>query len=135
YGVPWATKTPKIRILAGSRGIVIDGINASGSIFLESGSVISNNTIKNTHSTRLKATGGQVENNTIVNFTGGFDLDFSTSGYFRNNTIVKQWIHGNSPQIVLKGNTTTPSYGNIQIWVNNLTPGGDGNLFDTVQDL
>lgn len=134
YGVPTLTKTARITIKEGSSGIVINGINPSR-IFFEQSSPIINNTIKNISGTRLQATGASVENNTIINLTGGVDLDFSTSGYFRNNTIIKHWMHATSPQFTLKGNTTTPSYGNLQIWINNLTPHGDGNIYDTVQDV
>jgi hypothetical protein len=135
YGVPFNTNIPGIKIAAGSSGVIIDGVRATGGISFEPGASIRQNVIKNINYTNLATTGGNIEDNMFINIIGQMNWNNSASGYFKNNTIIRQWIHGNSPQNVFKGNTSTPSYGNLQIWLNNLTPSGYGNDYDTIEDV
>jgi chitodextrinase len=131
YGHPNTTVTPQITIAAGSSNVILDQIYPSVITF-QAGGLISNVTIKNINSTLLRTTGGILENNTFVNIKCQINFDCSTSGYFRNNTFIKQWVHGLYPQTVMKGNSSTPSYGNVQIWVNLLTPAGDPTEYNNL---
>jgi hypothetical protein len=38
--------------------------------------------------------------------------------YFRNNKIIKHQAQTNVLNLVMKGNSTTPSYGNVHLWSN-----------------
>jgi hypothetical protein len=59
----------------------------------------------------------QLENNTIIN-SGVINFNCSVSGYFRNNKIIKHQAQSVSNQLVMKGNSTTPSYGNVSLYTN-----------------
>jgi hypothetical protein len=53
---------------------------------------------------------------------GVINFNCSVSGYFRNNKIIKHQAQSVSNQLVMKGNSTTPSYGNVSLHTNFLTP-------------
>lgn len=131
YGHPDTSITPQITIAAGSSNVILDQIYP-GVITFEAGGIISNTTIKNIYSTVLRTTGGMLENNTFINIKCQINFDCSASGYFRNNTFVKQWVHGSYPQTVMKGNSGNPSYGNVHIWTNHLTPEGDPTEYNNL---
>lgn len=135
YGITHETKIPNTTIRQGSTNIIMNGVS-SGKVYIEPGAPIVGCTFKNMLYTSFFISNASFENNTIVNILGKFIWDCSTSGYFRNNTIIKQWSRGgNDTQNVFKGNTTTPSYGNLQIWLNNLVPNGSGNEYYNIQDI
>ena len=134
-GYPNFNKVPKIIIAAGSSNIKITNIN-SGSITFQAGNAITNSIFKNIESTSLLSVGGIIVSNSFINLSRCvLKWDMSSSGYFRNNKIIKHRIHSYYPQIVMKGNTTTPSYGNVQLWLNMLTPGGNGAEIDNLKTL
>jgi len=134
YGYTSGTSVPPITILQGSIGVLIDGVKANR-LNIQPGAPIKGCTFKNMFNTDVILTNSSFENNTLINIKGRFLWDCSTSGYFRNNTIIKQWIQGGNPQNIFRGNTAAPSYGNLQIWVNHLTPTGHGNEYHNVQDV
>lgn len=126
YGYPGLkTLVSNITIAAGSSGIVIDGlVPADSKISLQSGAVISGCTFKSIKWATLQGTNVMFENNYLLDFQGNIHLDCSSSGYFRNNKIVRHQS-GGTPSLIMKGNNTTPSYGNVTLWSNYLTPHGD----------
>jgi hypothetical protein len=134
YGHPSLTRVGNITIAAGSNGVVLMDLFPSGkNVTFQAGGVISNCTLKSIKWATLKATNAMVEKNTFINILSRIDFDCSQSGYFRNNKIIKHQVHGHSNQLILKGNNITPSYGNVHLWSNFLTPAGDATNIDNLK--
>lgn len=137
YGHTFITTVPNITIAGGSSNFHIENIrmvNDNSTLTFGTGGVISNFTIKNTTILTITSSGAQVENGKFYNIRSRININNSLTGYFRNNTIIKHQVHGISPQLVMKGNSVTPSYGNKHIWSNYLTPQGVGVDLDNLQE-
>lgn len=126
YGYDSLSKISNITIASGSTGVYIqDLLPADSFVTLESGGVISNLTIKSVKWSVLRGTNVQLENCSFINYGGHIQIDCSVSGYIRNTKIIKHQS-GTVPNIlVMKGNSVTPSYGNVHLHSNFLTPHGD----------
>lgn len=134
YGHPSLTKVSNITIAAGSSNVYLENLFPSGKeVIFQAGGAISNCTLKTIKWATIKATNAIVENNLFVNIMSVINFDCSTSGYFRNNKIIKHQVQGNSNQLVMKGNSTTPSYGNVHLHSNFLTPAGDATDINNLQ--
>lgn len=133
YGFPTETNTPEINILAGSSNVVVDNINPFKVNFL-AGAPITNSLVSSMSNSTIVSTSGQLENNLFLNIArSGIDLDFSASGYYRNNRVYRHQTQGSFLEVL--GNTATPSYGNVHVWTNFLTPNGDAGYINQVQDI
>jgi hypothetical protein len=136
YGHPSLNKMSNITIAAGSTGVVLQSLlPADQTITLQAGGVISNCTFKSVKWATLVGTNVMLENNTFINFSGPIRLDCSQSGYIRNNKIIKHHSQGGANMLVLKGNSVTPSYGNVSLHTNFLTPHGDTTDIDGLRSL
>jgi hypothetical protein len=134
YGHPSTTQVSNITIAAGSSNVHLeDLVPADSFITLQAGGVISNCTFKSIKWAVLRGTNIQFENNSLINYGGPIRLDCSQSGYFRNNKIIKHQSGTVSNLLVMKGNSTTPSYGNVHLHSNFLTPHGDTSELDNLQ--
>lgn len=134
YGHPTITTVSGITVAPGSNGVIIDGISTTGSITMNGN--VSNSTFKNIKNSTIISTGGSLNNNTFLNLIlTPIRWDMSSSGYFRNNRVIKHWISSVYPQLILKGNNSTPSYGNAWAWINLLTAHGDATDIDNLDDL
>ena len=127
YGYPGSkTLVSNITIAAGSSGVLLDGlVPADKKIILQPGAVISGCTFKSIKWATLEGINVMFENNTLIDYQGPIMLNCSASGYFRNNKIIRHQSGTVSNVLVAKGNITTPSYGNVHLWSNFLTPHGD----------
>lgn len=126
YGHPTLTKVSNITIAAGSSNVRIEQLSlADRTLTFEAGTVISNSIIKTLRYAYISAVGAKLENNELINIGGQIKFDCSASGYFRNNKIIKHQAQSISNQLIMKGNTSTPSYGNVNLHSNYLTPVGD----------
>ncbi|WP_348799925.1 hypothetical protein [Flavobacterium adhaerens] len=126
YGHPSLTKVSGITIAAGSSGVYLQDLFPQDQVIkFESGGVISNCTFKSIKWAIMQGTNIMLENCTFINFSGRIQFDCSQSGYFRNNKIIKNQSGTWSNLLVMKGNSTTPSYGNVHLHTNFLTPHGD----------
>ncbi|TRX22993.1 hypothetical protein [Flavobacterium franklandianum] len=132
YGHPSITKVSTITVAAGSTKVYLESLTPTN-ILLQSGSVISGCTFKSIKYSNLIGANVMFENNLLINFLSAIKIDCSGSGYFRNNKIIRHQVHGNSPQLVMKGNSTTPSYGNVHLHTNFLTPAGETTDIDNLQ--
>ncbi|MFB3388550.1 hypothetical protein [Flavobacterium sp. LAR06] len=133
YGYPSLTKVSNITITAGSTGVVLENLLPQDkTITLQAGGVISNCTFKSIKWATLKATNATFTNNTFINYGGNILIDCSQSGYFRNNKFIKHQSGGLTTVLTMKGNTTTPSYGNVHLHTNFLTPHGDTSELDNL---
>lgn len=135
-GHPAVTKlNVAITVQAGSSKVRIQNINPK-TLRFEAGAPIKNCILKTVQYTNLTCTNCSLEDNDFINMEKVVvRFDCSQSGYFRNNKFVKLWSHTKSPQTVMKGNTTTPSYGNVVLWRNYLIPGGDATDFAQMESL
>lgn len=136
YGHSTLTPISNITIAAGSTNVLLQDLLPNGkSITFQAGGVISNVTLKSIKWAIIKATNAQLENNLFINVMSSIQFDCSASGYFRNNKIIKHQVHGTSNQLVMKGNSTTPSYGNVHLHSNFLTPAGDATDVNNLQSI
>ncbi|WP_149273598.1 hypothetical protein [Pareuzebyella sediminis] len=136
FGHPRITKfNNNIHIQAGSTDVSIHNIDSKDLVF-EPGAPIKNNLFKSLQFTNLNCTNCSIEDNTFVNMDKCMvSFDCSLSGYFRNNKFIKLWSHSTSPQTVMKGNSRTPSYGNVILWRNYLIPRGNATHFSNLESL
>lgn len=134
YGHPSLTKVSNITIAAGSTNVYLEQLSfADHTVTFEAGAAISRCVLKTLKYVYIQAIGAKLENNELINIGGQIKFDCSLSGYFRNNKIIKHQAQGISNQLVMKGNTISPSYGNVNLHSNYLTPAGDATDIDGVQ--
>jgi hypothetical protein len=136
YGHPSLTRVSNITIAAGSSNVVLENlVPADNFITFQAGGVISGCVFKSIKWATIIGNNVMLENNTFINFSGPIKLDCSQSGYLRNNKIIKHQSQTGANMLVLKGNTSTPSYGNVSLHSNFLTPHGDTTDLDGMQSL
>jgi hypothetical protein len=134
YGHPSLTKVSNIKIKAGSTNVRLENLlPASCTITLEAGGIISGCTFKSIKWATLKGTNVMLVNNSFINFGGPIQLDCSQTGYIRNNKIIKHQSSISSNILLMKGNATTPSYGNVSLHSNFLQPHGDATDISGLQ--
>lgn len=126
-----------INIEAGSSGVVLtDLFPTDKNITFLPGAPITNCTFKTIKwATLVINANAKVENCSFINYGGTIKINNSVSGYFRNNKIIKHQSGTVSNLLVLKGNSTTPSYGNTFLHSNYLTPHGDTTDIDNLPNL
>jgi len=136
YGHPTVNDLSYVYIDGDVDGAYLENIS-SGDLIFTAGASLTNSTFKNIYSTTLKIqNGGIVEDCTFINLERCSLLwDFSIAGYYRNNKFIKHWIQGNNPLLTLKGNSITPSYGNVTLWENLLTAPVNGTIIDNLQNI
>lgn len=136
FGHPTITKlNATVTIKAGSNKVRIQNMDVKNLIF-QPGAPIKNCFFKTLRFTPLTCMNCTMEDNTFINIDkGSVRFDCAVSGYFRNNRFIKLWSHTRSPQTVMKGNSSTPSYGNVVLWRNYLFPSGDATDFSNLESL
>ncbi|GAB1858080.1 hypothetical protein MHTCC0001_29170 [Flavobacteriaceae bacterium MHTCC 0001] len=136
-GHPSQSAVPDINIGAngnGSDGIYINNISSHKINFI-AGGIHRNNILKTIRRSSINTKGGNLEDNLFIDINGQILLDNSASGYYRNNRVYKHALSTLSPQLVLNGNDATPSYGNVHVWSNFLTPNGDAVILNNMGDF
>lgn len=137
YGHPSITGVSNITIVAGSSNIVLENLSPAPNeeviITFQAGGVISNCVIKTMKYCDIQATNATIINSSFINIIGAIRFDCSVSGYFRNNKIIKHQVQSVSNMLVMKGNSTTPSYGNVNLHSNYLTSTGNTTDLDNLQ--
>lgn len=115
---------PQVIVAPGCNGAVLNGIR--GQVVFPSSSIVTyNNVFKNMSYSGFTVNGASLENNLFLN-TSNFNVDTSTTGYWRNNRIMKILSQTTSnPMIVLKGDLSRPCNGNVFLWANSLNAGTD----------
>jgi hypothetical protein len=122
YGLPGTSTTPMI-IEPGSTGIFIRGIGAERIIFPASNLVTKGNTFQKLRYTGLSCAGCTLEDNAFFDLSWtGFDFDFTSGGYMRNNRFTRTLMQGGKLQMKIWGHPSRTSYGNVFLFVNFLTP-------------
>lgn len=134
YGHPSLTQVSDITIAAGSKNVHLEDLFLNYSyITFQAGGVISGCNIKTIKYGTMRGTNVMLENNSIINFRGTLNFDCSQSGYIRNNKIIKNQSGSLSNLLVMKGNAITPSYGNVHLHTNFLTPHGDSAILEGLE--
>lgn len=134
YGHSGLSRVDNVTISAGSTNVVLENLfPLDKEIILQAGAPISNCKIKTVKWATIKATNAILTNNTFINHGGRIDIDCSASGYFRNNKIIRHQSGGLQTVLTMKGNSTTPSYGNVHLWSNFLTPNGNTTDINNLQ--
>ena len=119
YGLP-STRIDKITVEPGTFGAVVSNI-ISHVYFPQSNLVTKENYFRSLYYA-LHITEARLENNVFVDTQSRILADTDSSGYMRNNRFIRTKVHGSVPVLSLKGNNEYPSYGNVFLWCNWLTP-------------
>lgn len=136
YGHSSYNEMPEINIAGGATNVLVTSVKLWYGLNFLSGAAIKNCTISHVSGGDISATNASVENCTFIDIIGSnLNINNASSGYFRNNKIIKHWITSVSPQLFLKGNATTPSFGNTWAWLNLLTAHGDATDIDNFGNL
>jgi hypothetical protein len=136
YGHQSYNEMPEINIAAGATNVLVTSVKVWYGLNFLSGAAITNCTVSHVSGGDISATNALIENCNFVDIIGSnLIINNSSSGYFRNNKIIKHWITSSYPQLSLKGNTTTPSSGNTWAWLNLLTAHGDATDIDNFGNL
>lgn len=134
YGHPTLSEVSNITIAGGSTNVYLSDLFSNGNeVRFATGGVTSNCTLKTIKWGNIVTTNGTIQNNQFINLQSTINFNCSASGYFRNNKFIKHQVHGTSNQLVMKANSTTPSFGNVHLHSNFLTPGGDTTDIDGLQ--
>ena len=124
YGHPSTSRLSSVTIASGSTDVVLESLKGVSVIF-QTGAVISNCRLKTLKYCEITASNAMIENSSFVDITHSpIRFDCSLSGYIRNNRIIKHQVQDGSNMLVIKGNSTTPSFGNVNIHSNYLTSSG-----------
>ncbi|MGE5944598.1 MAG: SGNH/GDSL hydrolase family protein [Flavobacteriales bacterium] len=124
-----------ITIASGSTNVHVENINGENSkfIYFQSGSPITNCTLKSIYYNRIYCTDCQIEDNLFIDLSRvTTNFDCGTSGYFRNNIFLKAFQQAYNDQVIMIGNDATPSYGNLEIGRNILTNTLDVTNYDNL---
>lgn len=125
YGL-LGSKVGRIKVAGGSTGVVIQGVSTDGIEFLPSDKPTRANCIRRI-SGGIKAKGVKLEDNLFVDLSRApLDFDTSKDGYLKNNRFIRVMVHGTSPALRMNGDVEHRSMNNVFIWLNVLTPHGDG---------
>jgi hypothetical protein len=136
YGHASFNEVPEINIAAGSTNVLVSSVKLWHGLNFLSGSAINNCKISHVSGGDISSTNASVENCTFIDLFGcNLNVNNASSGYFRNNKIIKHWLTSVSPQLFLKGNNATPSSGNTWAWLNLLNAHGDATDIDNFGNL
>lgn len=134
YGHPSLTKVSNITIAAGSRNVRLENLFPADKIIqFQAGAEISGCVFKSIKWATLQGTNVALNNNSFIDFGGPIRIDCSASGYIRNSKIIKHQSGTVSNLLVMKGNSSNPSYGNVHLHTNFLTPHGNTTDLDGLQ--
>jgi hypothetical protein len=138
YGHPSTNNITSITIAAGSTNVHIESLKPAQDsrlyIYFQAGSPTTNCTLKNLRYAEITGTNVMLSNNLLIDVLGVIRFDCSTSGYIRNNKIIRQ-TSGRDRILVMKGNDTTPSYGNVNFHTNFLGSVGQTTDIDNLDNV
>ncbi len=134
YGLP-GTIVPPIVITPGTHAAVLSRLQTATVTFPASATSTHDNLFLSVQAKGV-ATGATLENNLFIDWVGAYAFDDSSSGYFRTNRFIRTHENGvDNPYLRLKGNSSTPSHGNVFLFYNFLTPHGDSTDLSGLTDL
>jgi hypothetical protein len=134
YGLP-GTVVPPIIVMPGTEGAVLSCLQTASVTFPPSAEITHDNLFLSIKGGAI-AQNATLNNNLVVDWYGGLSLDDSISGHFKNNRFIRSLAHGSyNPYLLLKGNSNDPSFGNVFLFYNFLTPPGDGATISGQTDI
>jgi hypothetical protein len=145
YGDPSTTIVPTIIVAPGTTGAVLAYVTIPKTntlTFPASASVTSGNCFESVVclgtsavNSGIVVSNATLENNLFLDVFGRIRADTRTSGYLRNNRFIRWRHHGYPDMLTLSGDAGRSSYGNVFLWVNLLTSGGNTTGITNYQDL
>ncbi len=122
YGL-YGTAIPEVVVEPGTTGAILSSVNPVQLTFPPSAEVTRENLFYRIERTRVRIDRACLAGNRFVGLHNvSIHADNTAGGFLRNNGFIRTMVHQAGPDIVLKGNATTPSYGNVLLWLNILTP-------------
>ncbi len=138
YGSPVGTTIPAVTLAPGAQGAVLSTVKVAAPYtvtFPASATQITSGCVFMHVTGSIIVNGGMLQDNLFLELVGSINIDTSTGGYARNNRFIRTRTHASSPQLVMLGDAARNSYGNVFLWKNFLTPGGDPTNINNQADL
>ncbi len=122
YGT--GNRVPDITIAAGATDVVISHV-VQGKVTFAAGApdqVTKRCLLRGVHYSEFKTTGGRLVDNLIIDaYNTLVAFDCSSSGFLRNNRMIRHQSQGGQYEILMKGNASDASYGNVLVGTSALT--------------
>ncbi|MGB2823063.1 MAG: hypothetical protein WBF17_18915, partial [Phycisphaerae bacterium] len=130
------TRIPEVVVPGGTCGAVLSAVSPVRISFPPSDRASRHNTFRSIRSSAVEASGAVLEENLFLDLHNvRIHVDNSRGGHIRHNRFIRTMVHQVGPDVVLKGNARQPSYGNVLLWVNILTPRNAPMQFDDQEGL
>lgn len=125
YGL-LGTKVGRVVVSPGATGVILQGVATQGIEFPPSPLATERNCFIRL-SGGVYARGATLQNNLFAGLRDSpIRIDTKANGYLRKNLFVGVMVHGQSPGVQVIGDPRQQSYDNIFLWLNLLTPRGEG---------
>ncbi len=137
YGDQGGSTIPQVTIEAGAVNAVLSSVTVAGTglTFPTSTTAVTRNCVFERLAAKITVSGGILVDNLFLYHDGVININTVTSGYLRNNRFIRTRTHASSNQLVMLGDSERKSYGNVFLWKNFLTPGGDATNISNQEDL
>ncbi len=134
YGIS-GSKIGRVVVADGATGVVLQGVDTDGISFLASEKVTRGNCFRRiTGPVTIKD--AKLEDNLFVDISNTqLNIDTRQRGYLRNNRFIRVMTHSSYPAIQMRGDAKRLSGANVFLWLNILTPLGDGVIVDGQDDV
>lgn len=134
YGIA-GSKIAHVVVEDGATGVILQGVTTQGIHFLASRRVTRGNCFSRI-SGPIIVKDAALEDNLFVDVTRTkLDIDTRGGGYLRNNRFIRVMTHSAYPALRMLGDPKRLSGGNVFLWLNILTPHGDGIVVDGQEDV
>ena len=125
YGL-LGTKIGRVVVSPGSADVLLQGISTEGIEFPRSAEVTHDNCFFRI-SGGIAVNGATLQHNLFVGLSDSpIDIDTRTGGYLKQNRFIGVMVHGQSPGLRMYGDPRQRSSDNLFLWLNLLTPRGEG---------
>ena len=134
YGIS-GSKVARVVVEGGATNVVLQGVATEGINFPASEKVTRGNCFyRITGPVTIKD--AKLEDNLFVDISNTqLDIDTRRSGYLRNNRFIRVMTHATYPALRMLGDSSRLSGGNVFLWLNILTPHGDGVVIEGQDDV
>lgn len=130
-----ATKIPNIVIPQETSNAILSGVIAGRISFTGKG-ITRENCINRIRNTRIESKDIALVNNLFTDLTNvTITIDNSKEGYIKGNRFIRTLVHAAYPAITIIGDNAKQSTGNLFVWTNILTPGGDSIVVKNQKDI
>ena len=117
------TRIPEVVVLGGTSGAVLSAVSPEKITFPACDEAVRLNTFRSIRSSAVEATAAVLEANRFLDLHNvRIHIDNRAGGRLRHNRFIRTMVHQPGPDVVVKGNPREPSFGNVFLWLNLLTP-------------